>query len=509
VTTLTSDAEGRQTDKIDPGGLQTHYDFDGVGRMTQVTEGYGLASPRVTTFGYDALGRKVRTTDALGNYNAASYDALGHAVYSGEGAGSGPDVRWVSKTFNVAGDLAYEDFKFSAGGATTTFRVTFSYDAAHRLVKTQEPGDTTSPERDTETVRDLAGNVVLVLGPRANQASRNTYDADNRLTGQYQVKDTSGTGSERSNQRTWDAAGNQLTFVDPIGKATTFSYDALYRQTSVQEPLNKITTTTWDISDRVLSVTDALNRTTSFAYDDLGRRTLVIENYGLGSERRTTTVYNVNDTVGSVIDPLGFRVTYGYDALNGLQSVTDPQSNITTYSNDILGRATMTLDALGHKTGLQYDALGRVITQTSNLQLASNQQTVRYSVYDWRGQPTAVRIGTTDVGSYEYNFWGQPTKISDSTGFLRASYDGAGNAVSTHDSDTDNANYITYTYDLLNRRTQAQVYVATAQGVSASLANATYSYDDASHLTSTTDRDGRRRDFTLDDLARVTCPSRK
>ena len=64
----------------------------------------------------------------------------------------------------------------------------------------------------------------------------------------------------------------------------------------------------------------------------------------------------------------------------------------------------------------------------------------------------------------------------------------AGNVSGTRDSNGPSANYITYTYDLLNRRTQAQVYVSTRQGVAATLASATYVYDLANEVTSQTDR---------------------
>src|SRR5262249_2210192 len=151
-------------------------------------------------------------------------------------------------------------------------RITYTFDALGQVVKTNEGGDSTSPARITETVRDAAGNVVLVLGPRSSQAARNDYDADNRLIRQYQLVDAS-TGQERRNEFGYDAVGNNTTFKDPLDRVTTFVLDGLYRQTVVRQPLNKSTTTVYDVGDRVLSVTDALSHTTSVGYDVYDNRT--------------------------------------------------------------------------------------------------------------------------------------------------------------------------------------------------------------------------------------------
>ena len=52
-----------------------------------------------------------------------------------------------------------------------------------------------------------------------------------------------------------------------MGNKTSYGYDALNRQISVQNPDGVITTTAYDANDNVLTVTDELGPSTDYVYD--------------------------------------------------------------------------------------------------------------------------------------------------------------------------------------------------------------------------------------------------
>ena len=49
----------------------------------------------------------------------------------------------------------------------------------------------------------------------------------------------------------YDADGNQTTVTDPLGRVTTTAYDALDRPITVTDPLGGITTTAYDADGEV------------------------------------------------------------------------------------------------------------------------------------------------------------------------------------------------------------------------------------------------------------------
>ncbi|QJD99466.1 DUF3380 domain-containing protein [Massilia forsythiae] len=106
--------------------VETHMAYDAMGRMTSRTEGYGGPHPRTTSYGYDLVGRQVRTTlpltavydpasdplsaaDAdyhvihVAPFTTVTYDALGNAV---EGTDANGNVS--RKVYDVLGRVVFE-----------------------------------------------------------------------------------------------------------------------------------------------------------------------------------------------------------------------------------------------------------------------------------------------------------------------------------------------------------------------------------------------------------------
>jgi RHS repeat-associated protein len=117
--------------------------------------------------------------------------------------------------------------------------------------------------------------------------------------------------------------------------------------------------------------------------------------------------YDLNGNRVSMIDPTGLT-TYAYDALNRLTSITNPKGQTTTFTYDALGRRTSMTRANGAVTTYAYDGASQ-LTQLVH------------------------QLGAATINSFDYAY----DRVGNRT--TKTSRDGA------HD----------YTYDTLNRLTQA------------------------------------------------------
>jgi len=117
--------------------------------------------------------------------------------------------------------------------------------------------------------------------------------------------------------------------------------------------------------------------------------------------------YDLNGNRISMIDPTGLT-TYTYDALNRLTKITNNKGQVTSFTYDALGRRTSMTHGNGVVTSYSYDAASQLLNLTHQ------------------------RSGVT-VNSFAYT------------------YDRVGN----RKSKADNSGTANYTYDVLNRLTQA------------------------------------------------------
>ncbi len=117
--------------------------------------------------------------------------------------------------------------------------------------------------------------------------------------------------------------------------------------------------------------------------------------------------YDLNGNRISMIDPTGLT-TYTYDALNRLTSITNNKGQVTSFTYDALGRRTSMTHANGVVTSYSYDAASQLLS-------------------------LAHQLGPTSINSFAY------------------AYDHVGNRTSK--TSRDGAH--NYTYDTLNRVTQA------------------------------------------------------
>ena len=220
---------------------------------------------------------------------------------------------------------------------------------------------------------------------------------------------------------------------------------------------NNSTTFSFDALNRETGSTDALNDITTYVYDADGDLTSDEEPTPAGQTARTTNyTYNSMNELTVSTDPLGLATSYGYDAAGNQVWVKDPMGRITTTIFDALNRP----DRRDRPDGEQHDddattrttkscrpsipwagsrprpisVSGWVPTVTDPLDLT---QTYTYN-------STGQTISTTQKGasgggpeytSYNYNADDELTSVEDALGNLTSySYDGVGNLISTHRS---------------------------------------------------------------------------
>ena len=106
----------------------------------------------------------------------------------------------------------------------------------------------------------------------------------------------------------------ETSVKDPMGRITTTQYDEMDRPVVVIDPMGNRVTTTYDADGEKLTVTDALNETTTYTY-------------------------SVRGWVATVTDPMGYIVTYTYSAtgmnLAAYQTMfTQFEADANTYDAD-------------------------------------------------------------------------------------------------------------------------------------------------------------------------------
>ena len=282
--------------------------------------------------------------------------------------------------------------------------------------------------------------------------------------------------------------GNPQTIKDPRGKVTTLAYNSFGDLTSSTDPLSHQETFGYDALGRRTTVTDALNNTTTTAYDAVSRITQIKNPDGT----HTDLTYDLGGRLKTVTDPLSKQTTYAYDAYGRLQTVTDANSGVNTYGYDAMSNLTSIMDARGKVTTFAYaDRFNRVTSvtyaggavETFGYDLAGrpSTKTDRKNVTTtYMYSPTGRLLGksysdTTPSVTYTYDPVGRLATAANGIDSLAWSYDLAGQMSS--EASTANSSTVGYTYDNDGNR------VALTLNGSGLL---TYSYDDASRLTTIT-----------------------
>ena len=537
VWTYTYDASGRLWQEIDPNNHTTVTNvYDPTsGRVSQQTDG----NQQTTLFAWDAPTQTATITDPdnhvwkdvyQNNVLIKRIDPAGEVTQfahdigldtTGVTAPNGTDATSMSYQ---NGNLMTATSPASLGGVQKTF----TYDGQNNVKTVTDPrskltqyGYDTAGNNNSITLdgQPVFGATYNAQGQMLTSTDGNgkqigySYDSSGNIAS-ITAPDPDGAGplAAPKTTYTYDALGDVLTRVDPLGNCggctaadytTTYTYDANGNLLTETDPLGHTTTYTYDASGNETSFKDANNHTTTYSYDNANNLTQVTgaDPDGAGPLEAPITKYGY-DGAGNrltVIGPRGncsgcnaanFTTTYAYDQNNRLSSITTPKGEKTTYSYDVNGNLAARVEPRGnvqganpddYKTSYTYDAAGRLLTTTDPL----GNVTVNH--YDAVGNLDWTKDANLHQTSYSYDAAGRVlTVTAPDNGLTTYTYDGSGNLKTRKD---DNNHLTSYSYDDASRL--VQVTGIDPDGAGPLTAPVTsYSYDANGNVASTTDPNG-------------------
>ncbi|MBN7137863.1 hypothetical protein A7A76_24575 [Lysobacter enzymogenes] len=499
-TNYVYDVGGRLRFTVDDLGAVVEQRYDGAGRVVE-TRQYGafiptdtvmsdsavaaavggIAQVRKTVTAYDAGGRALSVTDALGQVRRYGYDNLGQLKSYTNANGH---------TWNYEYDLAGRRVaEFSpevaigsadAAGAQSVRNgrivTRTAFDALGNVLSRTENADT-AQSRVTRYVYDNRGHQIRTIFPDAGRIDpatdrlvatgiqptlEVTYDALGRAVVQ---KDTRGYYSYKS----YDGLGRVVYEIDQEGYVTGYTYDGFGQQTELRryaQRLNTAALTGWSEGQpisRAQAATvaaSAADRTLSTRYDQRGLAVQVQQSqvayYTAAGVAATGT-----PTVRTVYDGYGQKVKES-TLLEGTAGASDARWADSYSYYDAVGRKTLGVDAEGYVTRVSYNANGETTESveyakaiaTAGLSTAtppalppagdaiSGYDRISRWSYDALGRKsseTAVRhfqridgsAGVRDVvRQLRYDGEDRVTQIIDDTGTLTTEYDALGRVVS-------------------------------------------------------------------------------
>jgi RHS repeat-associated protein len=380
---------------------------------------YLLTLQNGTVYHYDQKQGLKDVTDLNGNTATFTDSGIRHSsgvaidfVRDAQGritAIKAPNGTQVGYAYDAKGDLI--DVTNQLGAKTS-----FGYYAtpAHYLEKIANPNDLAQGKFTQRILYDANGRVSQVQDGAGNVVAKQDF-----VPGSFTGTRTDGRGFVTN--LTYERRGNLLSEQSPEGGITRYEYS---------DPANP---------DKETAIIDPLTHRREFTYDSQGNKV---------TEK----------------DPLSNLTIYGYNSIGKITSLTKKNAANVTLSTesaeyDADGNLTKLINCAGDSRTFAYVS-GRLVGSTD---FEGNA-----TIYDYTngcpcGSPSKVIYpdGTTKL--FEYNAYGQVTKVTDETGAISR-----------------------FIYDAIGRKTQEIDHDAKAT---------VFDYDDNNNLVKRTDRLGRISKF--------------
>lgn len=159
-----------------------------------------------------------------------------------------------------------------------------------------------------------------------------------------------------------------------------FRYDDVLNDVEITDSLGHVSIVKFDAYRLPLCEIDPLDGVTVFEYDDYGRTTAIVDPMGL----RTEFAYDARGNQTRLVQPDGTAMVSEYDADDNLVTVTDPGGHAWRQHSDARGLLREQVDPLGATTRYDYDAHGQLIVH------ASARGAITRIQYDRHGQLAGV-----------------------------------------------------------------------------------------------------------------------
>jgi RHS repeat-associated protein len=461
VGTRIFDGLGRATQSqltSDPQGtVFTDTTYDALGRVSTVSNPYrsgtdATTTAGITTYAYDALGRKISETYPDSSVLTTAYCGPNTLV-------ADPTGKWRRSRTNALGQLVEVDEPNAVGATVAT---------------TGCPGNS-EPTWVTSYTNDVLGNLTNVL-QNASHPRTFTYDSLSHLL-------TSSNPETGAITYTYNNDGVMATKKDARLITATYNFDALHRTTGVtysnSDPALTFTydqaaclglSTCQNIGHRTSMTDGAGSEARAYQTDATNLRSIHKEQRTTNSSpsniTKSTTYYmNLAGGVTQLVYPTGRTVNYTYDAADRPSTAQDSTNGIT-YAT---GKKTPPANTNCVATAVCYTPQGSEYAVSIGQTTAFNGVNIT-ETYNSRLQPSELKAASSVGNAMDitYNFVDPAT---------------SGNAGHVYGI-TNNLNIKrsqVFTYDQLNRITSAGTTDTTT---AATCWGNKYSYDAWSNLLS-------------------------
>lgn len=453
------DGQSRVIKQVEPEGNSVEYTYDDATcnsvekRCTHNVKttkqnpkaGSGLVALTANST-YDPITNQVASsTDAKGNVTNYTYNAngtLNKVQLPADNAGVRPETSYtyVNYTPTSYPTVSLPETVTNKINSTASTVTTTTYNTANKYVPSTVVVDSGTGNLNlTNTFTyDGIGNLTKVDGPRTD-VTDTVSTAFNTERLPTQVTD----GLSKVTKNFYDADGRVVRTATQLGTQWMVScntYSASGKLTRSWGPILQVTDSSCPAAVSPTQVTD-------FSYDEVDRQSKVTEypTTTAAQNRVTQTVYNLDNTVQSIRKDVGGTLEQYY----------------SQYLYTLNGKPQWSVDALLNATRTNYDGFDRPIE-------------IAYST----ANVSSLSVNPNDTETFKYDNNGNVIEQKTRSGALiNSSYDKLNRLVGKT-YPTEAANNITYSYDLLSRRTQSKLTDSTSA--------VDYVYDKAGRLTSTT-----------------------
>ena len=454
------------------------YNYSTAGwQLYSVTEGFGSATTRTTSYRYNTDNKLAKVEHSDGNYAEYEYDSLGRVTMEkspwGENLAKVTRTTYADSRFYDVRPASVSEYHVNASGTEVLFRNTaYAYDETaelERITTTVTAGGSSQQQVSIEETYGAEPAYAYAAGkPKFSQditgvqtvheyAATTEHDAIHKHTSITKVNGELVAAQSRKSESfiaandtttfelecIWD--GSQWLLLD----TTAYEYDEQQRVTKTTRGNGRFSTTTWMCCGR-LSETNEDGITTTYAYDSARQLTEIsrdavydgetcitpetITEYtrdAAGRELTTTRRIGAMETTESAeFDSLG-RVTKQTDVLGRMTATAYSEDGLTTTVTTPAGATTVTTrNTDGSAASISgtaqralvyvYDLNGSNTRTTTKL---ADGTTIAQSIVNGFGQTTVQAQASTSGFIYtrsEFNAKGQMAKQYQDTGWNTA-----------------------------------------------------------------------------------------
>lgn len=518
------DPQAGATRIVDPAGNARVDYYDDLGQRTAVTTGYDTSDASTTHYVYDQrTGMVTDRIDGRGKHWTTTYGDTTHPFSPTKTID--PLGRQRSMTYTAQGDLATVT---DAHGVTTKYAYDTHGNPTSTTIAAGTPG---------------ASTISYVYGDASDPGQPTSMVDARGKTWSYDYDSTTGTLTRLTdpigNATTWTydphgwvhtkvAPNGNATGADPADYTTTYDYDAYGHPTQITDPKGDQTKLTYDANGNQKTLTDASGRRTDYTWTLADQLESLTHGKDTPDARTVSYTYWPDGHIKTSSGRAGSTATMTWDSLGRLATKTDPDGSLTKYTYDPDGRLLSTTLAAGtpeaSTTRTSYDDDGRIAATTAAA--GTPAATMTSTVYDipigtapcQTNLNTAAYCTTTTQGDHvtvrfydDHDELVQLTRPGgksltyayDAAGALKSTTDPAGTVTTnTYDdngalkstSNGDPDESVSYTYNPDGQRSTMTDDTGTT----------TYTYDRAGQLSSVTDGNGDHIGYGHDPAGRTT-----